>query len=75
MDKFMFEFKVLEYYADEDESHWLHGYIAAESYADACARLDQYYDVESIQLTMISDSECLIVPEEWAKVVNEHNTF
>lgn len=73
-----YEFKVLEYNETDDESRWQHGYLMANSYKDALDQLIAYFGeeaLENVQLTMVSNSELLFLPEEYAEVMKEYNGF
>lgn len=74
----IYEFKVLHYAEEKNESEWAHGYTTADSYDDVLKKLTRYYGeeaIESIQLAMISDNEFLFFPEEHKEIVNKYNGF
>ena len=62
MTKFSFYYEVIWYNDADDPEHKSHGFLTAESYAEAAAILDKQYDVIDMTLHAIGDGLVIEIP-------------
>ena len=62
MNKLNFYYEVIWYNGADDPEHKSHGFLIAESYAEAAAILDKQYDVISMTLHAIGDGPVIEIP-------------
>jgi hypothetical protein len=62
MTKLNFYYEVIWYNDADDPEHKSHGFLIAESYAEAAAILDKQYDVIELKLHAIGDGSVIEIP-------------
>ena len=62
MTKFSFYYEVISYDDADDPEHKYHGFLIAESYAEAATILDKQYDVIELKLHAIGNGAVIEIP-------------